>query len=86
MDRREAIQVIKDVIGQEVECNYDSVMIEALNVAVGIMTRAVPCKECAWGRFKEYMISECPYFCMIGQHYHAPDFFCRNGKPKVDET
>lgn len=99
MDRREAIKIIRneiqcvltaDACGRDCKnCPLvlpEDKIINALELAIETLKRAVPCKECEHAWFKQAAPAECPYFCLIDRHYHKGDFFCRNGKPKVDET
>lgn len=81
MTREEAIGTIQ----RKVDCHGDTELMEALDMAIMALFRAVPCKECEYAWYRHH-VTEAPYFCLIGGHFHKGDFFCRNGKPKVDET
>lgn len=81
MTREEAIGTIQ----RKVDCHGDTELMEALDMAIMALFRAVPCKECEHGWYRAYPF-ESRYYCLISHHYHAPDFFCKNGKPKLDET
>ena len=85
MDRREAFRVLNYAVEILEPIKYidDGKFQEALKVAIDTLARAVQCQECehAWYR---HHVPEAPYFCLINGHFHKGDFFCRNGKPKLD--